>query len=448
MESAGLRRRAAAATKKESDRPGSWIIAGHEPPRFTVDLSVAPEHRYDHIVPHLKGAISDANVAAQFDELVDFILPEMRLAQKCVHGLARIALRRVYGNEETAEIRGIARETGLSMHLLVALNVILDLLLGCTSGGVRHQPDPKSKSPTRILHFRTLDWSMDPLRNLIVELDYIQRPSGPVVATTIGYLGYVGVLTGVRKDLSMSLNFRPHHDTSTLSKRISFRYHQLLVILGRRPSISSTLRSYLLPPSPSPSRSSPTQPALPTIAQILTTLSTSPSTAAYLIFCTPQEIHSVEKDHHSSHLTSSPNFLATCNHDLSDEADPSTLHTIAEHVPAETGMSFLVEDSLERKSQISEKWDELLREKWRGKGKGKRREDGDGERGGVSLDEVLQMVNTGEISNEMTHYAVVMDPREGRVVWRRAYEVGELGGGLSSSEEGETDGDVSGTERL
>lgn len=111
-------------------------------------------------------------------------------------------------------------------------------------------------------------------------------------------------------------------------------------------------------------------------------------------------------------------------------------------------MSFLVEDSLERKSQISEKWDELLREKWRGKGKGKRREDGDGEQGGVSLDEVLQMVNTGEISNEMTHYAVVMDPREGRVVWRRAYEVGELGGGLSSSEEGETDGDVSGTERL
>ncbi|KAK0640691.1 beta subunit of N-acylethanolamine-hydrolyzing acid amidase-domain-containing protein [Cercophora newfieldiana] len=465
MESAGLRRRAATQKQENSEQPGSWIIAGHEPPRFTVDLSVAPEHRYDHIVPHLKPAIADADVAAQLSEVFEFLFPEMPLAQKCMHGIARVALRRVYSDEETAEIRGIARATGMPMYLLVALNVSLDILLGCTSGGVRYQPGPNSKPPTRILHFRTLDWTMDPLRNLIVEIDYVQRPSGPVIATTVGYLGYVGVLTGVRKGLSMSLNYRAHHDTSTLSKRLAFRYHQLLVILGRRPSVSSTLRTFLLPPSPpltSALKPKPSTSGLPSITNILGTLSSSPSTAAYLIFGTPQKVHSLEKDHHSSHLTSSSTFLATCNHDLSDEQDLTQLKRMADGVPAETVVQFLLQDSMVRKWMINEKWEEIRdgegegggersekgsrERKRRGKGKGKEKMEGKGEKAGklkreegwgVSLDEVLQMVNTGWISNDMTHYAVVMDPEEGKVVWRRAYEVGELGGSDSSDEEGE-----------
>jgi len=33
-----------------------------------------------------------------------------------------------------------------------------------------------------------------------------------VIASTIGYVGFVGALTGVRKGLSVSLNFRPYHN--------------------------------------------------------------------------------------------------------------------------------------------------------------------------------------------------------------------------------------------
>ncbi|KAK0617595.1 beta subunit of N-acylethanolamine-hydrolyzing acid amidase-domain-containing protein [Immersiella caudata] len=430
----GLRRRAAAQKAEESTEPPvSRATAGHEPPRFTVDLSVAPEHRYDHIVPHLRSAIEDTDVAAQLNEVFEFVFPEMPLAQKCMHSLARIALRRVYNDEENAEIRGIARASGLPMYLLVALNVSLDVLLGCTSGGVRYQPD--SKSPTRILHFRTLDWTMDPLRNLIIELDYVQHASGPVIATTVGYLGYVGVLTGVRKGLSMSLNYRPHHDGTTLAKRLAFRYHQLLVILGRRPSVSSTLRSFLLPPSPSQTPSPPKSPPSPppSLPSILTTLSTSPSTAAYLIFVTPQQIHSVEKDHHSSNATTSSTFLTTCNHDLVDEQDKVQIKRMAEEIPPETPMEWLVQDSWVRKYIIGKKYEGIV--KAGGKDRKKKRKEGDGEAWGVSFEEVIDMVNTGEISNEMTHYAVVMDPEKGAVVWRRAYEVGELEREEDDSEE-------------
>ncbi|RFQ89656.1 hypothetical protein CRE09_28995, partial [Escherichia coli] len=51
--------------------------------------------------------------------------------------LSRLLLRRVNESSQTEELRGIAEESDIPMYLLVAFNVILDLLMGCTSGGVR-----------------------------------------------------------------------------------------------------------------------------------------------------------------------------------------------------------------------------------------------------------------------------------------------------------------------
>ena len=501
-------------------------LAGHEPPRFIIDLSVPPEHRYDHITPHLLAAVKDASVTAQFDELLETLLPQMPVAQKVLHILARVFLRRVYSDEETAEIRGIAKSTGLSIHILVALNVMLDILLGCTSGGVRFRDSPNGES--KMIHYRVLDWGMDPLRSLIIELDFVAYQGGPVLATTVGYFGYVGVLTGVRPGLSISLNYRPHHDTSTFFRRVSFRWHQLLVVLGFRPSISSTLRSFLLPSTPksrdghhftttatnnndsSDVKNAPSQlqPLTTSISTLLGQLSTSRSTAAYLILCTPQVAYSVEKDNCSASITSSVDFLATCNHDLSDETSPSGLTrqsrsqsqgkshgetqgeggTQGAGVEDATGMEFIVEDSLDRKEAVTRMWEEKVKSassfnltaKGRGKGRAKVSPDekGSGKPSGkgvgngtlssrvatgattstatattigtntntntntnanqerreskegipaLNLKDVLELISQAEISHEMTHYAVVMDPSEGRLLWRRAYQVGELG---------------------
>lgn len=77
---------------------------------------------------------------------------------------------------------------------MVAFNTILDLLMGCTSGGAQVQEDGEVK----MLHFRTLDWTMEALRKVIVQFDFIEHPGGEVIARSITYVGYVGVLTGVR----------------------------------------------------------------------------------------------------------------------------------------------------------------------------------------------------------------------------------------------------------
>lgn len=115
----------------------------------------------------------------------------------------------MYSSEETAELKGISRTSGVSLYTLVALNVLLDSLLGCTSGGVLVKGGKKrmrggqgrGQENDRMMHFRTLDWEMEGLRSVIVVLEFVRSGSEApeeVIARTITYAGFVGVLTGVR----------------------------------------------------------------------------------------------------------------------------------------------------------------------------------------------------------------------------------------------------------
>ncbi|KAK3332871.1 beta subunit of N-acylethanolamine-hydrolyzing acid amidase-domain-containing protein [Cercophora scortea] len=478
------------ATKPVSSRkqtitspPPPWELHGRPPPRFTVDLSLPPEHRYDHITPHMKAALEQGDVLALFSTLIESVTPNAPFLRASLHLLTRVAFRRVYSDEETAELRGISRSTGQPMYLLVAFNVLLDLLLGCTSGGVRYE-EPSSCPKSHMVHFRTLDWTMDPLRYLVVELDFVAHRDGPVVATTVGYFGYVGVITGVRKGLSLSLNHRATHDRSTLGKRLSYRWHQAMVLLGHRPSISSTLRHNLFTASPDipvPRRRHkhkrvgtterekprPTNitPGMPTIINALTH---APSTAAYLIFCTPSAAYSLEQDNHTARIHTSSTLLTTCNHDVAEEESfrPLPLNPRpTNHVPAtvkahswipflssphsadasdtdsassasvdytpEEIIQLLLEDSISRKGTVKTVWASRLEQRRRRNPKSD----------GVGLEDVLHMLGAEEISGEPTHYAVVMDPEHGTVLWRRVYDVGELDPASDSDSNSEPESD-------
>lgn len=76
-----------------------------------------------------------------------------------------------------------------------------------------------------MLHFRTLDWGMDGLRKLVVRLEYVK--DGQRIGTTVGYVGFVGILTAVRKDLSLSLNFRPNRNCISFLSSLGFYFHLL-----------------------------------------------------------------------------------------------------------------------------------------------------------------------------------------------------------------------------
>lgn len=429
------------------------VPTGNPPPVFHIDLSLPPSERYVELASLYRDRMRA--LRGIFDELVQSISPKIPL--KLVHWLARSFLRKLYTDEETEELRGISRATDIDMYLLISLNTVLDLLMGCTSGGVR----TKRGSSTKMLHFRTLDWGMDPLRDLIVQLEFRRGEDPTLLATTVTYVGYVGVLTGVRKGLSASLNFRPVHDTS---KNLAFYSNHLLVLLGIRQSISSLLRQCIFS-SPSAQHGNSN---LSTLESIVARVPGMPTTAAYFIFSDGATTVTMEKDHRTAVVRSSPSFIVTTNH---DQQSDTSLKAIAEekrqhHVGLtlvsggiET-MADLIEDSNERRDCIKSRWDRKLRLHTQARERAERQaaeqnlsdqpqgsrsslrlrrkkeEEAEMERRqasmsrddsdlAISAKEAISWLTTYPVVNEETHYATIMDPSEGKVVWVTRYDPSE-----------------------
>lgn len=375
-------------------------------PKYTIDLSLPPVRRYQHVAADFKAQA--ATLPALFDDLILGMKPDAHIDR--IRKLARLMLRRVYYKEENEELRGISQTIGIEMWLLVALNVLLDLFMGCTSGAARVGEEHDS---SRMLHFRTLDWGMDPLRKIVIQLDFIERPGDDIIASSITYVGYVGVLTGVRKGLSMSLNFRPNHDRSSRLANFRFYFHHLLVLLGYRPSISSILRQQLLPSQASWRRNNTTTPILGSIEQ---TLPSTSSTAAYLIFSDGDRTVTMEKDHHTAKVQSSSAFIVTTNHDEGQEGSVETCvpneQAVSQNLQA-TGMQDLVEESLERKTMALKFWKESSKTAVQG--------ELESHVGPVTRDTLAEWLGTYPVTNEETHYAVIMDAKDGKVVWAERY---------------------------
>lgn len=411
MESAGLRHREK-ASKASAPTPVVDINQDYNrtgdlhPPRYSVDLSLPPRDRYKHIVRDFKPQLSTLPVL--FDDIVGLLHPNISV--QSFQKLARVFLRHVHNPEETEELRGIQEETGIDMHLLVAFNVLLDLLMGCTSGGARVS---NSAGHETMLHFRTLDWSMDPLRKVVVNLDFVEKPGGTVLASTITFLGFVGVLTGVRQGLSMSLNFRPNHNRTTDFSNVQFYFHHLAVLLGFRPSISSLLRQMLLPSL----YSSPVAGSSATLDSIERTLPKTRSTAAYLIFSDGNRTMTLEKDYMTAVVKSSDRFIVACNHDASfDHVSKTTAEIMDARSNALklTGREDLIEESVDRKKQAKNLWERSSTRK----GKSNRPSHNGSS---VSTQNVIDWMDTYPIKNESTHYGVVMDPKKGRFVWIKSF---------------------------
>lgn len=193
-----------AASKMEAQIPSS-----NDPiPFYRIDLSLPPSERYVQLATEFAPRMQ--KITPLLDEVLSLAFPSERM-RGWIKWLARLFLRRVYSAEETAEIKGISRASGVELYFLVALNVLLDSLLGCTSGAVVTRPKKSKRKAKgeaeegknderRMMHFRTLDWTMDPLRSVLVVLEFVRSKSEDpekVIGRTITYAGFVGVLTGV-----------------------------------------------------------------------------------------------------------------------------------------------------------------------------------------------------------------------------------------------------------
>ncbi|TKA69116.1 hypothetical protein B0A55_08869 [Friedmanniomyces simplex] len=324
---------------------GQRSVNPGEPPRFTIDLSLPPEQRYLEVCAALESEIT--GLTSLFDEVVGGMLPWVPL--RWLHFACWLLLGRIHNREEHAELRGISRATGVSMYLLVCFNVLLDLFMGCSSGGAAVGD---GEGGVKMLHFRTLDWGMPALRQIVVILDFVMEPGGPLVASSVTYAGFVGVLTGVRKDFSVSLNFRPNRNDSGRS-----------CILAEKALTG----------------------------------------------------HS-QKDPITAKVRSSSDFIVVTN---SDEEDTGGVGTAKENSTFGMILAEIVEEAKERQRCAVENWRSL-----RLSTANKCRlldANGDDVKGLLEVDDVVALVQRYPTTNEMTHFACVMDPRKGTVEWCRRW---------------------------
>jgi hypothetical protein len=405
---------------------------GSSPPVYTIDLSLPPAQRYVELVGDYKQYLHD--LTELFDGVVQKILNAAWLPTWLLHFLARLFLRGLHSAEETDELRGISKAVNLPMYLLVAYNTFLDLLMGCTSGGARVQSSEHEAS--RMMHFRTLDWDMPELRNLVVQLDFVEKPGGKVIASSISYVGFVGILTGVKKDLSVSINFRPYHNNDdSFWANMKFRTHLVAVLLGLRPSLPSLVRDFLLPriKQSKPENIPQTENGM-TLHEsqsfyrdtdILSNFPSIPTTASYLVFCTGGETILLEKDLRTATITRNSSFIAITNHDASYDTQHDDQHTEAAHVQhAKTtipGMQDIVNESITRKACLVNKWEQWPKLTPKAEGAN----DSQGEIA-VPFNQLKTWMQEYPTCNEKTHYVCIMDPAEGKVKWVRAYDEGDI----------------------
>jgi hypothetical protein len=279
---------------------------------------------------------------------------------------------------------------------------------------------------------------MPSLRKVVVQLDFQTESGGPIVASSVTYAGYVGVLTGVRKGLSLSLNFRPtRNDKGQFVADARYWWHLVMVLLGWRRSISSELRRFLLPAKKRKKKKKGVEWTYWPYEDVVKKVSWrdgggSPlaTTACYLCFSDGKSTTVMEKDHYTAVVRSSDDFIVITNHDLGaetdDEEDMRRPDTAGEKTSRRGGdaMRAIVHESRDRRRCAEDHYRRMRA------AQGKRKNVVEEERAEwkrlLDVSDIVSLVQRFPTTNEETHYACVMDAKVGEVVWCRRWEEDEV----------------------
>ncbi|RMZ68200.1 n-acylsphingosine amidohydrolase [Pyrenophora seminiperda CCB06] len=426
------------------------------PPTYTINLALPPRERYTHVVADYIDTLRQ--LPTLFDETITY----WKLPVSPCHFLARMFFRRLYSDEQTEELQGISEACGIPLYIFVALNVFIDATMACTSGGVLVQ-EPGSQEAS-MLHFRSLDWIKDMLRNAIAQFEFVEQSGGQVIASTLGFVGHVGVLTGVRKGLSVSFNYRPACQDKALAggERVRYHWNTLMVLMGKRPSVSTLLRECLLPrlveqrkggrgglfkrwmkkAGKSGFTVTEKMPAYG-VEDVIRLMPTLHTPVGYIIFCTGAETVILEKGFLGGKVLRSSSFLVAANHDAAIDNPPPTKAAIPHTLPtteedtrcnkhltrrwlawkeeraregSEGQSPQDMEKSIQRKKALTKRWLDWKEEQERN----------ESQQASMSLARLLELIQFFPLMNSKTHFLCVMDPHKGAFCWVEKFAEGEV----------------------
>jgi len=149
------------------------------PAQYRIDLNSDPYTRWIDIVSNYKDKFGPI---LQF---IDHVIPPDM--QKYIDPILA-SLDQYLPYPYADELRGISNGTGIELGKVVLFNILYEATAFCTT--IMCQRDD------HILHVRNLDYSIDGLRNITIEVIFERNGREVYRATT--FAGYVGVLTGMR----------------------------------------------------------------------------------------------------------------------------------------------------------------------------------------------------------------------------------------------------------
>ena len=293
--------------------------------------------------------------------------------------------------------------------------------------------------------------------------------------------------------MSLSMNFRANHTCSAYALRV----HKIMVLMGRRRSIASVFRAFILGKplrktksagsrsgsrsgsgSGSGSRSgsgsasqsqSPEPPSLEDRARELAALRFAP---CYVILCDGDRVAAVEKDLTRGSVRTHRDFLVQTNHDVHEQAassdpDASVAATVN---AAATAASTKVKSANAKKGAAALGFQEWLKDstnrrdnmvnRWKGHVEKHYPADGGGGGGGgtapngsagaivvpakvepsVAQSTLRSWIDADPITNDCTHFSCLLDPKMGEIRWIRGLDPPrEENGGDEEGEEGRRD---------
>jgi beta subunit of N-acylethanolamine-hydrolyzing acid amidase len=200
-------------------------------PRFVVDLGSPPKDRWRHVMEVYKDRM------LEIEEILDGLLADAIGPKKSsfIQAVGSAGLKTIQSSVLfNSELKGISKVTGLGVGKLIAMNLVYEASACCTSvvlpslgqqragsdennedddddddgaGAGEGSVEPPASDGGFPIHARTMDWAMDFLRDVTIEVDFQLDGQTIFLATT--WPGYVGVFTGMRPGAySACVNFR------------------------------------------------------------------------------------------------------------------------------------------------------------------------------------------------------------------------------------------------
>lgn len=160
-------------------------------PKYIVDLDKKPSERWIHILNQNKEAL--LNVKTQ-------LLKNINLGNLyCVLSFM-IKIYKFFGSIAfVEEIESIAKVMKTDFELVLILQLIYEASACCTS--------VITNVNNKQTFFRTMDWPMEFLKDVTIDVDFVKNDKVIYRATT--WVGYVGILTAtVPNKYSLSINYR------------------------------------------------------------------------------------------------------------------------------------------------------------------------------------------------------------------------------------------------